>query len=75
MPDREARFLTVLRDPAEQLVSLYNFAVSRTGESLDFWEWYRQRSPNRLLHRIRNALRAESLPKYGMLSIRASSWV
>jgi len=60
LPDRDVRFLTILRDPAELLVSRYNFETSRTGEHLDFWKWYRKRQPNRSLRRLRNALGVQS---------------
>ena len=40
VPDREARYFTVIRDPAERCVSLYNFRRSRGKTSLPFEDWY-----------------------------------
>jgi hypothetical protein len=37
---RDARYFTVLRDPAERCVSLYNFRWSRGQATDDFSEWY-----------------------------------
>lgn len=39
--DREPRYFTVLRDPAERCVSLYNFRWSRGQAPDDFETWYR----------------------------------
>lgn len=38
--DREPRYFSVLRDPAERCVSLYNFRWSRGQAPADFREWY-----------------------------------
>jgi Sulfotransferase family len=38
--ERDTRYFTVLRDPAERCVSLYNFRWSRGHASDDFGEWY-----------------------------------
>ncbi len=38
--DREARYITFLRDPAERCVSLYNFRRSRNLIRVEFEEWY-----------------------------------
>jgi hypothetical protein len=38
--DREPRYFSVLRDPAERCVSLYNFRWSRGHAPADFREWY-----------------------------------
>lgn len=38
--NREARYFTVLRDPAERCVSLYNYRWSRGQAPDDFGEWY-----------------------------------
>jgi hypothetical protein len=60
VPDREARYLTIVRDPADLLVSRYNFYASRTGDTAGFWAWYERRAPNPTLRRLRTALRAPS---------------
>lgn len=40
LPGREPRYFTIVRDPAERCVSLYNFRRSRGDTDLDFDEWY-----------------------------------
>ena len=40
VPDREPRYFTFIRDPAERCVSLYNFRRSRGETSLEFKGWY-----------------------------------
>jgi hypothetical protein len=57
---REARYFTVIREPAERLVSLYNFQVSRSGTDLGFWEWHERFGANRMTRRLRKALDAGS---------------
>ena len=37
--DRPPRYLTIVRDPADRIVSTYNFRAARGGED-DFWTWY-----------------------------------
>jgi len=62
LPGREARYLTVLRDPADLLVSRYNFRVSRAGEPIDFWDWHESIPRNPTLRRLRKALDVDGLP-------------
>lgn len=51
---REARYVTVVRDPAERCVSLYNFRWSRgfVTDDFDGWyrDWYRVREANFQVH-------------------------
>jgi hypothetical protein len=39
--ERDVRYITFLRDPAERCVSLYNFRKSRGTTEADFVSWYR----------------------------------
>lgn len=39
-PQREARYLTAIREPAERCVSSFNFQHSRDHAPDDFWQWY-----------------------------------
>ena len=39
--NRQARYISVLRDPAERCISLYNYLWSRGQAPDDFGEWYR----------------------------------
>ena len=42
LPDRTARYLTLLRDPVACVMSAYHFKMARyAGSPLDFWDWYR----------------------------------
>jgi len=61
VPDREPRYLTILRDPADHLFSRYNFTVSRTGDETPFEDWYARRKPNQNLIRLRRAVGADSI--------------
>lgn len=39
-PQREPRYLTAVREPAERCVSSFNFQRSRGHAPDDFWQWY-----------------------------------
>ena len=42
LPGREPRYMTIVREPAERCVSLYNFRRSRGVVGTDFKTWYRE---------------------------------
>ncbi len=49
-PDREARYLVFLRDPAEKFVSAYNFDMRNIPEKevISFKKWYKSRIDNEM---------------------------
>lgn len=63
---REPRFITVLRDPAERCVSLYNFRWSRGHAPDDFerWYegWYRERQSDFMVRFFAETLYGADLP-------------
>lgn len=40
VPGAEARYLTILRDPADRILSAYNFQMHQQQTYEPFWEWY-----------------------------------
>ena len=61
LPDRSARHITFIRDPAPLMVSRFNFDVSRSGDKVDFGEWYLRQGRNPTFRRLRRLLGARSL--------------
>jgi hypothetical protein len=47
-PGRKVREFTVLRDPAEWLVSIYHHDTTRSGSEISFEEWYQRTPPDRV---------------------------
>lgn len=45
IPNKTARYFTIVRDPADRCVSLYNFERSRGEKETDFETWYTNRYP------------------------------
>jgi hypothetical protein len=45
-PDRRALYFTILRDPADWLVSVYHHDASRRGLTGSFHDWYARKGPN-----------------------------
>jgi len=56
-PDRSIRYFTILRDPADRIVSTYNFRMA-TEDRVDFWEWYSGYRPNAASRWLRRRLEA-----------------
>ena len=56
IPERPARYLTFIRDPAPLMISRFNFDVSRSGEQIDFEDWYPEQRPNPTFRRLQRML-------------------
>lgn len=39
-PKKPARFFTVLRHPADWMLSVYHHDLARSGADVEFWDWY-----------------------------------
>lgn len=66
---RDVRYITILRDPAERCVSLYNFRWSCGFADVDFdrWyhDWYRVTEPNFQVHFFAERLFGDLSPSVG----------
>ena len=40
VPGRRPRYFTILRDPADRILSVYNFRVQQDEADIPFWDWY-----------------------------------
>ena len=50
-PEKTPRYIIFFRDPADRIVSAYNFEMrTKTGRNLDFWKWYKMQSKNEVVH-------------------------
>ena len=50
-PNRKPRYIVFLRDPAERMVSSYNFEMRfKKGKNISFWKWYRSQLKNEMVH-------------------------
>lgn len=49
-PNREVRYFTFLRDPAERMVSYYNAKMEETDKIIPFEIWYKKQMKNDLVH-------------------------
>ena len=50
-PDKTPKYVVFFRDPADRIVSAYNFEMrTKTGKNLNFWKWYKLQSKNDVVH-------------------------
>jgi len=50
-PKKIPRYIVFFRDPAERIVSAYNFEMrTKKGKLMDFWDWYNLQSKNEVVH-------------------------
>jgi hypothetical protein len=58
------RYLTFVRDPADRLVSVFNFRTSRPANAgLRFEDWYETVPPNHMFRWLRRHLDVETMPE------------
>lgn len=50
VPNKRPLFITILRDPAERLISIYNKQMSFDRVKIPFEKWYESKRKNELLH-------------------------
>ena len=64
VPGRPIRYVTFVRDPADRLVSMFNFRTSRPqNATLGFEEWYGNLKPNTMFRWLRRRLDVDSMPE------------
>ena len=56
---RPARYFTVLRDPADRILSVYNFRLQQEGRDIPFWDWYEEYPRNNGYKWLKRAFRLE----------------
>jgi hypothetical protein len=61
LPDRPARRLTFIRDPAPLVISRFNFDASRSDEDIDFEAWLSEWRPNPTFRRLGRLLGSRDL--------------
>jgi len=50
-PNKIPRYIVFLRDPAERLVSSYNFEMrTKKGKNVSFWNWYNSQLKNEIVY-------------------------
>jgi hypothetical protein len=50
VPDKKPRYFTILRNPADRIISHYNAKMQNEKEKISFDEWYKNQIKNEMVH-------------------------